>query len=167
MSTNHRIATMNRLEQFHPGFLIICALVCAGIAWGCSDAAVDAPASEPEEDVLDLVQLIEDIHSFVFLTHSPEYFDDAAAAGRTAAGYYYGLFTGKAASSWAWAIGFSGLDKINRPHCELKAGGGWRAQKKFADCIKGIMDGGSCVLLYRDEDGNTHAEPAPCPEDEG
>ena len=36
----------HRHEQPYPHVLIICALVCAGIVWGCSDTAVDIPASE-------------------------------------------------------------------------------------------------------------------------
>ena len=112
------------------------ALVCTGLVWGCSDASMDAPASEPEEDILSLAQML-DLHSAVFVDHTPANLEDPEVVpkvtGRTTTEHYYGLFRGEAAIVWAWAVGFSSADSLASANCELKAGAGRRTQLRFAN----------------------------------
>lgn len=155
---------MNRLEQFRSQFFIICALVCAGIVWGCSDAAVDAPASEPEEDILSLAQLLEADKDVMFVSHSPIGFDDATAAGRTASGYYYELLTGEALN-FMWGLEFTPrIDRIAREVCTLENGANLIGQNRFKNCLKEILDRGDCIYMWRDDDGDTHGKPTECEE---
>lgn len=123
---------------------------------GCSEnqtAEVDQDDDELKE-IVELTKRYMADNSVLFLGGDAAAVDGATAVGLTSTGIPYAQFTGEEAST-ILAFGMLGAAKTaaEEPYeCSLHEDAGIRAQRRFARCVKDLLNRGFCIHGYKPDD---------------